>query len=541
MGWGCCGTCRAREMAFVRARKLVVPVVATTAVGLGVAWGLENKHKIESNVRLVRCARTILTMSVDYWLVSKRKEWEPEKAERELHLAHRRNAVRLRELVFKNKGIYIKVGQHLAILTYILPLEYTDELAECFEQAPVSSIKDIDRIFREDFNGRGTKDLFSSFDEQPMASASLAQVHRATTHDGHSVAVKIQHPHLKDSAPSEIAAVEKMVGWARWLQPEFGFEWLVEEMKLNLPQELDFCLEAANADKCREMIRGFGDRVVVPRIQHALTTHRVLVMDYELGCRLNRPDLISQQGLSPASAGRLLTQVFCEMIFKHGFVHCDPHPGNVLVRPHPRHRSHPQLVILDHGLYRQLPHDIRILYCQLWKAVITANTKEIENASNAMGITSPWMKQRYTEGDFTYRLIASMLMAHPWDVIADSGTSVKRFQDFADSSRGSLHANVGEYLRGIVDVLETCPRPVLLMLKTNDCLRSVSFDLGVSTLDTCLLTARACIQALIREIPKRTEYSFFERIRSYVGLTIAWVWCDVLLLSCNVQGSLGWA
>ena len=121
---------------------------------------------------------------------------------------HLRSAKRLREMCWRNGGCFIKVGQHIGALDYLLPAEYVNTMKVLHKYAPESSITDIKGIIAADM-GHTVDELFASFDERPIASASLAQVHRATTcGSGEVVAVKVQHPHIKAHSAVDMATME---------------------------------------------------------------------------------------------------------------------------------------------------------------------------------------------------------------------------------------------------------------------------------------------------------------------------------------------
>eukprot|EP00064_Thunnus_orientalis_P015801 superscaffoldBa00003003_g15860 len=120
---------------------------------------------------------------------------------------HRRSAERLRDLCCANRGTFIKVGQHLGALDYLLPEEYTSTLKVLHSRAPQSSMEEIQQVIREDL-GKELSELFVSFEEKPQGAASLAQVHKAVLHDGRTVAVKVQHPKVQRQSSKDIMVME---------------------------------------------------------------------------------------------------------------------------------------------------------------------------------------------------------------------------------------------------------------------------------------------------------------------------------------------
>ncbi|XP_022361092.1 uncharacterized aarF domain-containing protein kinase 1 isoform X2 [Enhydra lutris kenyoni] len=300
-------------------------------------------------VRVGRAVATTAVISYDY-LTSLRSV--PYGSEEYLQLrskVHLRSARRLCELCCANRGTFIKVGQHLGALDYLLPEEYTSTLKVLHSQAPQSSMHEVRQVIREDL-GKEIHDLFVSFDDTPLGAASLAQVHKAVLRDGRTVAVKVQHPKVQSQSSKDILLMEVLVLAVKQLFPEFEFLWLVDEAKKNLPLELDFRNEGRNAEKVAQMLKDF-DFLKVPRIYWELSTKRVLLMEFVDGGQVNDRDYMERNNIDVNEISRHLGKMYSEMIFVNGFVHCDPHPGNVLVRKCPG-TGKAEVVLLDHGLYQ---------------------------------------------------------------------------------------------------------------------------------------------------------------------------------------------
>eukprot|EP00899_Mesostigma_viride_P010575 jgi/Mesvir1/19519/Mv06895-RA.2 len=305
---------------------------------------------------------------------------------------HQRGADQLQQLFFANGGIYIKLGQHIGQLDYVLPDEYVLTMRRVMlDKCPESPFEDVARTFVDGF-GRTPEQMFTSFNREPIASASLSQVHEAVSHDGQRLAVKVQHRWLRTGmVPADILTVEMLVGLVRWLFPAYDYRWLVEEVKRNLPMELNFVTEANNAARCEANFAATGTpgfppgSVVVPKMFPQLSCSTVLTMEFVEGAPLTDTAAIRRMGLDPAEVADLLSAAFARMIFRHGFVHCDPHEANLLIRclPPPSDgpakgplgqssrcsRRRPQLVLLDHGLYRELDDALRISYAGLWQCL----------------------------------------------------------------------------------------------------------------------------------------------------------------------------
>uniref|UniRef100_A0A8C5R5W5 AarF domain-containing protein kinase 1 n=1 Tax=Leptobrachium leishanense TaxID=445787 RepID=A0A8C5R5W5_9ANUR len=300
-------------------------------------------------VRIGRAVLMTAAISIDYLAHLRHVEGGTEKYEEIKSQIHLRSANRLLDLCCANRGTFIKVGQHLGALEYLLPPEYTHTLSILHSQAPITPLRDVLHVVEKEL-GKEVSDLFLHFDETPLGAASLAQVHRAVLRDGQTVAVKVQHPKVQTQSKKDIFLMEILLHVVKVVFPKFEFMWLVDEAKKNLPLELDFLNEGRNAERMAAMVSHFPF-LKIPKIHWDLSTERVLVMEYMEGGQVNNKDYMEQNKIDVHQVSCALGKLYSEMIFVHGFVHCDPHPGNVLVRNNPKTNS-PEIILLDHGLYQ---------------------------------------------------------------------------------------------------------------------------------------------------------------------------------------------
>ena len=260
---------------------------------------------------------------------------------------HSKSANKLLNMCTKNGGVYIKVGQHIATLRYLIPNEYCDILKVLHSKAPVSPIKDVEKILKEDLK-KSIDELFSEFDEKPLGTASLAQVHRAILKEtGEQVAVKIQHKDVKNNSTIDIITMDFFFNLVHRSFPAWSMQWLAEEMRINLPLELDFLNEGKNCERIQEMLKKFS-WFKTPAIYWNLSTHRVLTMELMEGEEITNVEYIRDEKINANLITDRLTTIYSEMIFVNGYVHCDPHPGNILVK---QTKNGPDIILLDHGLY----------------------------------------------------------------------------------------------------------------------------------------------------------------------------------------------
>lgn len=384
---------------------------------------------------------------------------------------HKRSAEYLREMCCKNGGVFIKVGQHLGALEYLVPKEYVETMRVLHKDAPQSPLKDIQQVIEEDF-GMKVHELFTDFTETPIGAASLAQVHKATLKDGTPVAVKVQHPKVKDHAVVDMATMELLVNIVAPLFPEFKLRWLVDETKRNLPIELDFYNEGKNCERVARMFSHF-DFLKVPSVYWDLTTKRVLTMEYCEGGQVTDAQYYKDHDISVDEVVRALGKLYSEMIFVQGYVHCDPHPGNVLVNKTARGC---EVVLLDHGLYATLTDEFRLNYCSLWQCLISADEEGIQTYAGKLGISS------------LFRLFACMVTARSWKAVT-KGIDKEKFTQAEDDE---IKNDVANYIPEISDILNSVSREILLILKTNDLLRGIEHSLSARANARSFITMSKC-------------------------------------------------
>nr|XP_034963816.1 aarF domain-containing protein kinase 1 isoform X3 [Zootoca vivipara] len=322
-------------------------------------------------------------------------------------------------------------------------------------------------------------ELFISFEDAPLGAASLAQVHKAVLQDGRTVAVKVQHPKVQTQSSKDILLMEVLVSAVKQIFPDFEFMWLVEESKKNLPLELDFLNEGRNAEKVAHMLRNF-DFLKIPKIYWELSTKRVLFMEFMEGGQVNDKAYMERNCINVNEISYNLGKMYSEMIFVNGFVHCDPHPGNVLVKKCPS-TGKTHIILLDHGLYQVLSENFRLDYCRLWQALIKSDMKRVQKYSRRLGA-----------GDL-YPLFACMLTARSWE-------SVNRGIDRLPVTKQEdveIRTNAAMYLPQITKLLNSVPRQMLLLLKTNDLLRGIESALQTrASASSFLNMSRCCIRAV---------------------------------------------
>lgn len=312
--------------------------LAGGAAGVAYVAADENRRQAVPNTwhGVVRFARTVKNFAatvVDYKVSFYQVDKQADRAtfEQVRRTFSERAALRLLHVCHENGGIYTKFGQTVANMNNVLPQEIIDTLAPLQDKAKEMTFANACKVVREDL-GRPLEEVFSSFEKEPVAAASLAQVHRAVLRDsGEEVAVKLQYSHLDDQVKGDTATIEMLARFVGFWFPEFSYTWIIPEFKNNMVLELDFIQEAKNAQRLAKMFAHKSD-VYVPKVNWEYTTKRMLTMEFIQGFKVNNVEAMEQEGIHPLDVARTVSTVFGDMIHVHGFVHCDPHPGNLFIR-----------------------------------------------------------------------------------------------------------------------------------------------------------------------------------------------------------------
>ena len=229
---------------------------------------------------------------------------------------------------------FIKMGQMLSTRPDMVPPDIIKELEKLQDRIPPFSSQIARKIVEAELN-RPIEEVFESFDEEPIAAASLSQVHRARLKKGQEVVAKIRRPDIVETIEADMAImrwlagiVERRVAEARFL----NVVGLVEELHADIKKELDFRNEANNLARFAHNFSG-NRELKVPHVYEALCTPRLLVLEYIEGINISKIDRLNEEGYDLKLIARRLSDILFESIFEHGFFHADPHPGNVFVLP----------------------------------------------------------------------------------------------------------------------------------------------------------------------------------------------------------------
>jgi len=317
----------------------------------------------------------------------------PRWAARRKPALHARNGRRVRESILRLRGLFIKAGQLASVLTNLLPEPFRAELEGLQDRVPASP-PEAARARIEAELGAPIEALFASFEKLPVASASLAQVHRARLAAGvggdglakvREVAVKVQHADIDAIARLDLHAIEtilRVVG--RW----FGVRGLREqflEIEDVILGELDFVREAESGT---EIAQNLGAGLSVPAVIPERSSRRVLTTDFVDGIKAGDLAALDAAGIDRMALAERILDAYGGMIFRDGLYHADPHPGNLLVRPDPAMPDGFELVFLDFGAVARLSPAMQTGLAEMIVGVLGRDTPRVMAALGTMGFVS---------------------------------------------------------------------------------------------------------------------------------------------------------
>lgn len=379
--------------------------------------------------RNFRTLGTCMVIAADYKI-----NFTPSKSSRQLSRLHERTADRLLNLCLTNGGLYQKIGQAIAMQSAVLPPIFQEKFSQFFDETPQAGWRDIEKVLREEYGHlpevrNGTGDLVDrifmpgTWERKAVGSASVAQVHRARLKTGEWVAVKVQKPWIERQVGLDLWMFEVVTHFFSEKLFALPLSYFTPYISARLLQETDFLNEANNATLMRDFVLsepGLRNKVYIPLVYPHLTTRRIMVAEWIDGVAVSSRPLLTGPYRGPQWIGhspntphrqalaegpikryrgtenvyglglrerdimKIMVDLFCAQMFMFGYLHCDPHPGNILIRRTPA--GNPELVLLDHGLYISTTPEFRRQYAEFWKALLTFDNTTINRVAREWGI-----------------------------------------------------------------------------------------------------------------------------------------------------------
>ena len=384
--------------------------------------------------RLLRAYFVTMQVVLSYTLYSLRRRLRnSEKAVELADQVHRKNARRVLAAIVDLQGLFIKVGQLISVMANLLPDAFRKELETLQDSVPPRPFSEVAIRLREEFGGKSPQEIFAEFDENPVASASIGQVHVARLHSGEKVAVKVQYPDIETIVATDLRALKRISRLAGRMLPDWGWEVIYGEIQKMVLAELDYRQEAEAMATIAGNFTGRTD-VRIPRVLTDYSTSRVLITQWVDGVKVGDLPGIASAGIDRVKAARLCIEAYCKQIFVDGIYHADPHPGNLLLAAGAGGGSDPVLVFLDFGATARISPGMRKGIVSFLQGAVTRDVGRIVEAMKEMGFIS-----RHADHEVFDRVIQHFY---------EHFRSHMRFQQF---STGTISAGLD--LRGQISTL----------------------------------------------------------------------------------------
>lgn len=285
-------------------------------------------------------------------------------------------------LVLQELGpTFVKLGQIASTRPDLLPEEIIHELEKLQDQVSPFSFEEVRNIVQKEL-GADLNQIFRQFADVPLAAASIGQVHQAILHSGEKVAVKVQRPNIANVIETDLEILQDLA-----ILAERRLEWaaryqirdMVDEFSRSLRAELDYTIEARNAEKISNQFKN-DPNIYIPKVFWEYSTKKVLTMEYVEGVKFNELERLKQNGYNLKNLADRLTKAIFRQIFIEGFFHGDPHPGNVLVLPGEA------IAFIDFGMVGRLNPEMKYHFSSLVIALMRQSTDGVIKSICQMGL-----------------------------------------------------------------------------------------------------------------------------------------------------------
>ncbi len=377
--------------------------------------------RINKRARTWAFSRLFLGIVWDFWREARiARQTDLRVAEERMAARHRKRAIQFRETAVQLGGVLIKLGQFFGSRVDVMPEAYIQELMKLQDEVPPEDYAAVKQLIEQDF-GRPLADIYTTFNPIPIAAASLAQVHEAFLADGTRVAVKVQRPGIERLIDIDLATfIYLMEGVRRFtaVGDKVDVSGLVDEFQRVLGEELDLAREAESA---RRFASDFASRadVRVPLIYDALSTERVITMEYITGVKVNDYTGLDAAGIDRTELARHLVSIYMSQFLETGFFHADPHPGNLFVNPGP------VVTFLDFGMMGEITLADRGRFVDAVVAVVQKDPDDLITAAVALKFVRPGLNPAPLRNALTWLFDRYSGISTPRDISSESFDAVQ--------------------------------------------------------------------------------------------------------------------
>ena len=376
---------------------------------------------------------------------------------------HRRNARRVARAIERLQGLFVKVGQLVSMLTSFLPAAFRGELEGLQDRIAPRPWPEVAARLAEEL-GAPAEELFAELDREPLASASLAQVHDGRLADGRRVAVKVQHLGIEELARRDLVTIGRILRIAGFFLRVRGLSRVRQDLAAMIAEELDFSREAENLAAIAAGLAG-DPRVTMPSVVAERSARRVLTTTFIEGIKVSHAEELDAAGIDRRAVAEAVLAAYCRMIFELGVYHADPHPGNIFVLPRDATGVAPAPAIavafVDFGAVGRLSPEMREGIPDLFQGILGSDARRILAALRTMGFVARHGDERAAERVISYlhRRFLEQLTLESWNLDKIRIDTRMKLETIVDLRR------LGVSLRDLTELFEV-PRDWALLERT---------------------------------------------------------------------------
>jgi len=303
---------------------------------------------------------------------------------------------RIRMIIEELGPTFIKLAQALSNRADLLPQPLIDEFEKLQSNVPPFAVAQARRIIEQEL-GRPLEEVFSEFEEVPLGSASIGQVHGARLLTGEKVVVKVQRPDVQEKVRTDLSLLHELVRLTAPFLRRQGLsnpQDIVDAFERSMTKELDYNSEARSMEQFRKLYEDY-ESFYIPRPYRELSTNRILVIEFVSGCKITDKPQLLEWGLSPEKVAETGMDIYLTQIFEFGAFHADPHPGNVLVRPDGT------LVLIDFGMVGRLSKQQKYAFAGVFIGMARQDARSMALNFRRLALTSEIPDMRAFEADLS--------------------------------------------------------------------------------------------------------------------------------------------
>lgn len=432
-----------------------------------------------------------------------------------VHDLHDVAAEELLNMIEMNKGLYIKLGQAIANQGTLFPIEYQRRFNRLYDNAPIDNWHDIDKLLKRNLGPDYETQVFELIEHTPIASASIAQVHRAVLKvrndsdgslDRVNVAVKVQHPYVENQINVDLL-VYRLITKVYERIFDIPMAFFSKYVSQQLEKETDFVNEQRNTEKLQYLLENDTSKskylkgVKVPRVY--LSTRQILIGEWIDGVSLSDKERLIEEGYDLSLLMKQYLQSLAKQIFDYGFIHSDPHPGNMIARFNSRNQQ--ELVILDHGLYIDLPTKFRSEYSHLFESIFQFNRNGIKDIADRWGVGN-------------VEVFATLVQLRPI-----------KMEGKLD---GASDENINSLLRDFLDDKSKFPLELIFISRTMRMMQNLNQSFG-SPVNRISILTRELVNAILKDTA--SNQSWFLQYLKFLPIKIAFVLNDIAFFFIRVR------